>query len=262
MLTDQNRLIALDLSQTSGLTELVNEAFTRKVSSISYEGVPLTELILPNSVTTIGEHCFYNCKNLKKFYAPGVTTLKFAALYVCSSLTEITLAEEMETIESLAFGFCYSLTEMSLNARNLGNNIFEYAKELKTIEIGKKVETISSQGFLSSTNTPTQLSEIKVDSENTHFKVIDGLLYSYDGTRLIRCPPAIQKNEIILTNAVTTLDPYAFAGCQNLKNVSIPNVTKIPHSVFLSCPELTTVSMPTVVTIGYMTFYGCPNSVR
>ena len=252
MLTDQDRLISLDLSKTTGLTELGEEAFTNKVN-YNYTGVPLISLVLPNSVTTIGRYCFYNCKKLTKFYAPGVTTLKTGALYVCSSLTEITLADEMETIEGLAFGFCDKITELTLNAKTIGNNVVAGDRNLVTINLGPIVAKISAGAF----EDVKGLTTISVSPDNTNFKVVDGLLYSTDGTRLLRCPPALEKTEISLNNTVTSMDQYAFAYCKNLKTVTLSNISRIENNVFISCSELTTVSLPIVERIDYMAFYNC-----
>lgn len=252
MLTDQNRLIALDLSKTTGLTELGEEAFTNKVN-YNYTGVPLISLVLPNSVTTIGRYCFYNCKKLTKFYAPGVTTLKTGALYVCSSLTEITLADEMETIESLAFGFCDNISELTLNAKTIGNNVVAGNRNLAAINLGPIVEKIAAGSF----EEVKVLKTISVSLDNTKFEVVDGLLYSADGTRLLRCPPAIEKTEITLSDNVTVIDTYAFAYCKNLTKVNLPNVTTISSNAFTNAILLTTVSIPKATKIDGMAFYGC-----
>lgn len=252
MLTDQNRLIALDLSKTTGLTELGEEAFTNKVN-YNYTGVPLISLVLPNSVTTIGRYCFYNCKKLTNFYAPGVTTLKTGALYVCSSLTEITLADEMETIESLAFGFCDNISELTLNAKTIGNNVVAGNRNLAAINLGPIVEKIAAGSF----EEVKVLKTISVSLDNTKFKVVDGLLYSADGTRLLRCPPAIEKTEITLSDNVTVIDTYAFAYCKNLTKVNLPNVTTISSNAFTNAILLTTVSIPKATKIDGMAFYGC-----
>lgn len=254
MLTDQDRLIALDLSQTSGLTELGKEAFTNKVKN-SHTGAPLTSLILPESVTSIGDNCFYNCKKLTKFYAPGVTTLKTGALYVCESLTEITLADEMEKIESLAFGYCYKITELTLNAKLIENNIVPYDRNLGIINLGPIVEKIEEGAF----KNTTALKTISISDNNTNFMVVDNLLYSIDGTRLLRCPPALENEEITLDNRVTSIDEYAFAYSENLKKVTLSNIEIISSDTFTNMKSLTTVSIPKAKKIEGMAFYGCKN---
>lgn len=256
LLKDTKRYIALDLSETTGLTALGKEAFT---STVNYDhiGAPLSALILPSSVTSIGEYCFYYCQQLTSVVAPGVTVLNTGAFYVCSKLTEIVLHDTMDSIGDLAFGFCSSLTEMTLNAKTLGSNIFCADEKLTSITIGKDVETISNEGFISSSSTPGLLANISVASENTHFKVQNGILYSYDGTRLIRCLPTSELTTITVDSSVTAMDAYAFAECKNLKTITISNVLSIPNSILLICPNLETVTIQNATSIGYMAFYRC-----
>lgn len=253
LLTDTARYIALDLSGTTGLTELGDEAFTAKVN-YTYTGTPIISLILPESVMKIGKYCFYNCKQLESVTAPGVTTLDTGAFYVCSKLTEVTFADEMESIGGLAFGYCESLTELTLNAKTIGNNVIADAKKLTILTLGALVETIANGAIQ---DDASALTTIIVAEGNTHFKVVDGILYSADGTRLVHCPAALDIPEITLANTVTTMDSYAFAGCKNLTSVTVPNVEKISSQAFLSCPALTTVSIPKATEIGGMAFYKC-----
>ena len=79
---------------------------------------------------------------------------------------------------------------------------------------------------------------------------------------------SIQKDS---RSQYTTIGEYAFAGCQNLTSVDLPNtVTKISGYAFDNCTGLTSVTIPNSVTsIGNYAFYGCssltsvtiPNSV-
>ena len=57
----------------------------------------------------------------------------------------------------------------------------------------------------------------------------------------------------------TTIGDYAFAGCQNLTSVDLPNtVTKISGYAFDNCTGLTSVTIPNSVTsIGNYAFYDC-----
>lgn len=252
MLTDDKRYIALDLSETSGLTKLDEEAFCIK-AKIGKTGAPLTALILPESVTEIGKNCFYGCKKMKSFTGKGVKVVNFGAFYVCSALTDIQLADEQTSIGDIAFGYCDSLTEISINAISVHEGFVSYTKKLAVVNIGPAVKNLNGLEM----HENSILKTINVSPQNTNFKVIDGILYSADKSRLIRCPPALERTEIILDNTVTSIDKYAFAYCKNLKKITLTNISKLATCVFLSCPELTTVSLPIVERIDYMAFYRC-----
>ena len=58
---------------------------------------------------------------------------------------------------------------------------------------------------------------------------------------------------------MTSIDEYAFSGCTNLTNITIPDsVTSIGNGAFNRCRSLTSIIIPDSVTsIGKYAFYGC-----
>lgn len=83
-----------------------------------------------------------------------------------------------------------------------------------------------------------KLKSINVDSENTAFKSIDGVLFNYEGDILYAYPVAKPGNEYTVPDAVTTIKAFAFAGDYQavdggLRTVYIPaNVTSIGEAAF------------------------------
>ncbi len=73
----------------------------------------VTELIIPDSVTSIGDYAFYGCSSLTNVTIPdGVTTIGDCAFCHCSSLTSVTIPYSVKTIGSYAFWYCASLTSI------------------------------------------------------------------------------------------------------------------------------------------------------
>ena len=56
---------------------------------------------------------------------------------------------------------------------------------------------------------------------------------------------------------VTTIDSFAFLGCEALITVNFPAVTSINYRAFERCTALTTVNLPAVETIDIGNFWGC-----
>ena len=86
----------------------------------------VTEVIIPDSVTTIGFNAFYNCSNIKEIkISNSVTTIEQGAFYNCSSIKEIVLPDSVTTIGFNAFYNCSSLTISSgvttLNKSSVAN---------------------------------------------------------------------------------------------------------------------------------------------
>ena len=76
-------------------------------------GKTATSFVIPDSVTTIGEHAFRYCDSLTSVTIPdGVTTIGSYAFYGCTSLTSATIGNSVTTIGEGAFGYCTSLTDV------------------------------------------------------------------------------------------------------------------------------------------------------
>ena len=77
------------------------------------EGV--TDIVLPNSVTSIGNGAFYGCTSLASITIPNsVTSIGNGAFYSCTSLASITIPNSVTSIGNYAFYGCMSLAELWL----------------------------------------------------------------------------------------------------------------------------------------------------
>ncbi len=109
----------------------------------------------------------------------------------------------------------------------------------------------------------TQLGKITkfvVDSNNTKYKAINGVLYSKDETVLIAYPAGIIYASVVVPSGVTRIMPYAFYGCQ-LASVTLPStLTTIGNSAFLDCEYLSSVTfdgVSSLTKIGNSAFQYC-----
>ena len=60
------------------------------IPSSYFSGSPVKSIVIPNSVTSIGDSAFYGCESLTSIVIPdSVTGLGNTAFYCCSSLTNI-----------------------------------------------------------------------------------------------------------------------------------------------------------------------------
>ena len=70
----------------------------------SDEDTEITNLIIPNSVTSIGDRAFYNCSGLTSVTIPNsVTSIGRSAFPYCSSLTSVTIGSGVTSIGDNAF---------------------------------------------------------------------------------------------------------------------------------------------------------------
>ena len=82
-----------------------------------YSCTALTEMNIPEGVTSIGAEAFYSCTALTEINIPeGVTSIESGAFYSCTSLTAITLHEGVANINYNAFSECSALAQMTVLA--------------------------------------------------------------------------------------------------------------------------------------------------
>ncbi len=111
---------------------------------------------------------------------------------------------------------------------------------------------------LSMFNAMPNLKWISVDSDNKNYCSVDGLLYSKDGTTLLRCPMGV-IGKVNIYSGTKTIGTQSFAGCSKITEVKIPEgVSAINDYAFYGCTSLKSVTIPSSVeNIGFGIFTKC-----
>lgn len=85
---------------------------------IAFARSGLTEYVIPNDVTTIGDHAFAGCYDLTNIiFSNSITTIGEWAFVNCTSLTNITLPNSITVIKKGAFSDCCSLKDIIIPNR-------------------------------------------------------------------------------------------------------------------------------------------------
>ena len=81
------------------------------------------DLVIPNSVTSIGFAAFYGCSGLTSVTIPNsVTSIETFAFYGCSGLTSVTIPNSVTRIYADAFWCCSGLTSIVVQE---GNSVYD-----------------------------------------------------------------------------------------------------------------------------------------
>jgi hypothetical protein len=77
------------------------------------------------------------------------------------------------------------------------------------------------------------LTSITVDSANTNYKSIEGVLFNKTGTTLIQYPASRVGTAYAIPVSVTSIGTYAFSNCRGLTSITLPDsVTSIGFGAF------------------------------
>ncbi len=166
----------------------------------------LTEVIIPDGVTSIGVTAFFDCYSLSKITLPNsITSISKGAFSGCSSLATITIPNSVTTIGDYAFNGCASLANITWNAKNCTSAPFaDIASQILSFTLGNEVEII-----------PASL-----------------------------CRGMSGLSTITLYNKVASIGPSAFKDCTGLRKLTIGSgIEKMGNEAFAGCTGLLTLSI-------------------
>ena len=271
----------------------------------------LKEITIPSTVTRVQLDAFAGCpiekanvptcainairnEELKTLVINGGSIIYGGAFNECEKLKSVTIYEDVEIVENAAFwggsveeadipihalrGFS-TVTLKNVTIRGEGeipHGAFRYFNEINSITVGSGITEIADGAFQNISETVT----VNVSPDNPAFMAIDNVIYTKDGTELVRympcktetsftVPSAVTKiratafcenrslENVTMHDGVTEIGAYAFYKCESLKSISIPRgVTDISIGAFWRCSELKTAALPEGINVIGMNAFG------
>ncbi len=262
------------------LTQIVLPDSLEFIGRYAFSASKLSQVTLGSGLEVMEQYAFANCENLKQITIPAslqtmgryafsksgleavdfteatLTTLPEGA-FLGTKLKTVTLPASLALVDHSAFRDCLQLETVSFGSGQLQlmSNVF-YNSGLKQVHIPDNVTYIGEYSFVGLKN----LKEFTVSASHEKFTVIDGLLYSKDGKKLIAAPAG-------KTGALTLPESLEVLGFGAFENSGLTKISFHPKSNILTfgyrCfynAALESIDIPaTVVSFDYYAFAMCKN---
>ena len=213
----------------------------------------LKSLVIPDSVTNIGDYAFWGCTSLKSLVIPdSVTSIGDYAFDGCCSLRCVVISDGVTSIGNYAFWGCKSLKSLVIpdSVTHIGNGAFNACSSLKSLVIPASVGNIIGNPF-SGWN-----GELKCLSP--YFIYDNKVLFDKDKSKIIAFRDK-NMTSYVIPDSVSCIEFGAFWNCHSLKRLVLPDsVSSIGDWAFWNCRSLTDIVIPdSVNSIGDRVFSGC-----
>ena len=285
-----------------------------------YECQNLTSVTFEENaqISEIGAYAFYNCNNLANLIIPDSVTTIGENAFGRSGLSSIDISANVISIGPGAFANCQQLTDINVDNENgvyCSTEGILYSKDMTTLyqyPIGKSetsfvvpngILNIGAQAFIGSTYIEvvtlpegllnignsafggvgkmvnitipasvtsidfgaftecSSLSAITVSGDNQIYTDVDGILYSKAITELIAYPFGKTDTAFAVPDSVEVIKNGAFYLHNFIKSVSFSDtsqLTVIERNAFIFCNSIETLVLPnSPITIGDTAFYRC-----
>ena len=207
------------------------------------------EFVIPDGVTILGKHCFYNCKNLEKITIPSsVVLFKNNPFSGCCNLKEIENNSKyyhfyngliLNRFRTIVIS-CLNSIEMDVlifpeSVTTIARNAFYDCKYIKKIILSENINNISYNPFAG-------CPDLILESNTEHFPVKDDILYKGSDFSYVQ-RGSIYSN-VNLMDTVKVIGRGAFSGHENLESIDFSNVINIQKSSFSNCKNLLDIKLP------------------
>lgn len=200
----------------------------KEIGEYAFVNCGLTNLVIPNNVTQIGEGCFQACNRLESVkISDGLLNIPDGMFSGCQRLSKIELPDSIRKIGNYVFDGC-GITSIELPSKleYVGYGVFQNCLSLQSITLPATIKSIEEGTFRGCIRLSSLIFE-------------DGFNAAIPYSFLKNCR---NITSIIIPNGVHRISSTAFENCTKLKEITIPQtVMSIHENAFSGCNELMTI---------------------
>ena len=163
-----------------------------KSNNLFINGEELIDLVIPETITEIGNYCFQNCESIRSLVIPNsIDSIGVSAFFHCTNITSLNVPNSVSYVGEAAFRSCWGLNEISVEEGNPNYDSRENCNAL--------IETHTNTLLVGCNNTfiPDHVSSI----DEYSFYCLVGL------------------TSVIIPSFVNSIGQRAFGGCSGLNSV-------------------------------------------
>lgn len=288
--TKLEKVVIDDLAVWCGIDFFDESANPTRYAKHLYKGEEeVTALVIPDTVTEIGDYAFTYCTSIASVdFGKGVTKIGNNSFYYCTGLTSLVLPENLTELPLSAFAACNALQSVELNdnleiigekafagcfellsvkipdsVKKIGVEAFDNCMAMTELTLGSGIESIGKGAFKSCIALGERKDvwgKVNIKNLDTwcriKFEDLQSNPVEYADRLFVN---GEELTELNYPAGIGMVNDYAFNSFKNLKKVTLPDdVTTIGSFAFYKNEALTTVSLGAgMETVGDKAFYGC-----
>lgn len=261
-------------NECKGLASLTLSNTLDSIGKMAFYQCPLTAIVFPASLKAIGSYAFSNTNLESVVFTKGEGGLTIGSgAFSVYSLTSVTFAEGLETIEGSAFRDCQiTNVELPEGLKSIGSYCFYDCSKLSSVTLPSTLHYVGTGAFGNTQWVKGQLAEDdgiiyygSVAYSYTKNTEVDESITIKDGTRGIGEYFASGKkiNAVEFPNTLEHIGNQAFQGTNIKKLIFNEGLEEINERAFSECSQLTEIQLPpTLKTIGQGAFYNCSSLTK
>ena len=223
-----------------------------------------SEFVVPEGVTVICKHTFFLCDRLTRIVLPAsLEKMENNPFSGCSKLELVNNSKAYFIKDDVIYNGFKTSAVGTLNkikskrlvildgVKTINRNSFWNCKGIECIVFPESLNDIGYNPFVGCSN-------IHFESNSPYYKVVDGVLYNKDMSKVVCYPSWKAVGHVKLLDSVRTLERGAFSGCDKMTGLDLHNVNIVNKSCFTNCSSLKSLYCSDLITyVGEWAFAYC-----